>query len=71
MKIKASKDICIKISSNNLKTWQLIEFLISKGYKTSKETFKTSLSDLIFNGQKIESCIFDNWKKEFIINFKK
>lgn len=69
MKIKTNQEISKGYLSNNLKAKNVISYLCTQGFTTEKEINKTSLSELNFNGQKIENVsIGSNYIN---INFKK
>lgn len=67
MTIDLNKDIKKDILNGKLKAFKLINYLIKKGFKTSKQASKTSLLDLTFNDQKIKKAYLQNF--ELIIKF--
>lgn len=69
MKILTNQEIKDGYLSNNLKAKTVIKYLIESGFSTNKEINKTSLSELNYQGQKIDNVSLNS---DYInINFKK
>lgn len=64
IKIQFSKEIKIKIKTGYISTRELISFLITKGFDTSKDINKTALKDLSFDGLK---CFTASNNNDYII----
>lgn len=69
MRLLTSEKIKQGYLRNNLKAKNVISYLITQGFSTEKETEKTALSELNFNGQKIKNVSINS--EYIIINFKK
>ena len=69
MKIKTNQEISKGYLSNNLKAKNVIAYLVKNGFTTKKEIEKTALSELDYQGQKIDNVSLNS--NYIIINFKK
>lgn len=69
MKLLTNQEIKNGYLTNNLKTKNVIAYLVKNGFTTKKEIEKTALSELDYQGQKIENVSINS---DYInINFKK
>ncbi|AKG94247.1 hypothetical protein AVT43_gp73 [Polaribacter phage P12002L] len=69
MKIETNKTIKEAYLTNNLKAVDVISFLLENGFKSDKEAQRTALSELDYQGQKIDNVSLNS--DFIIINFKK
>lgn len=69
MKIETNQTIKEAYLTNNLKAVDVISFLLENGFKSDKEAQRTALSELDYQGQKIDNVSLNS--DFIIINFKK
>lgn len=69
-RIKLSEELVKGLEKRNIKTVDIILFLISEGFETEKEPFLTSLGELKYNGKQVVKVATDQLKNELIITFK-
>jgi hypothetical protein len=69
MTIQLNEDLKKGLENKKIKTFDLIKFLIDKGFETSKELNKTALKNLTFQNKKVIGANFDTINNTLIINF--
>lgn len=60
MKIELNNSLKTSFNNGNIKTVDVITFLIDKGFKTASAPESTSLNMLSFNNKQVKSAYFKN-----------
>ena len=60
MKIELNKSLKISLKNGYIKTVEVVNFLIKKGFKSNLEPEKTSLKMLNYNNKLIKKAYFEN-----------